>query len=336
MALLKKLFNKDSQEVKEFWKAFTKLYKKVNQKNLDAFLAAQKACPGIWKGPFLLSLIYDVQNDIPSDPEKARTYRDQALNAAKGTEDQRWVENFYGFYETPAINWRKADKAFMTEEVHAIRRLGVAAMGSYECGKPVIVAHDEFDDAVFWQEFFYTCSFDTDERNAFIRAFTAWNQYKNGRGKEDDIRFNTNELIVSGNKSMKKYDKLKTREEKGKEVEEYEYKSFTDMFLYVSGYYRVLDGPFLFDRDDYVRQCGGEIYSGIDCFRSAAIMGCGPAVHYLVGLAHASDAQVRNILYRGLKVDMDVDAWLKIYLIRCANAGDSEARRLLNLYYSEV
>ena len=49
MALLKKLFNKDSQEVKEFWKAFTKLYKKVNQKNLDAFLAAQKACPGIWQ-----------------------------------------------------------------------------------------------------------------------------------------------------------------------------------------------------------------------------------------------------------------------------------------------
>ena len=50
MALLKKLFNKDSQEVKEFWKAFTALYKKVNQKNLDAFLPAQKACPTIWQG----------------------------------------------------------------------------------------------------------------------------------------------------------------------------------------------------------------------------------------------------------------------------------------------
>lgn len=334
MALLKKLFNKDSQEVKNFWKAFTALYKKVNQKNLDAFLEAQKACPDIWQGPFLLSLVYDVKNDLPSDPAKAKMYRDQARKAAQGTEDEEWLEIFYTYYEMSAINWQKVDREYMTEEIHAVRKMGVAAIMSYEYKKPVILAHDEFDDSGFWTKMFWASFNSYGEYEPFWMLFDSWHSYKGAREERQDMLVRPADLIKKHNKMFNKHDRLCDRIAKGKDTDS-DYQSFTDMFTFISGYYRIVEGPYCFDNDDFVSQCGGEVNSGVRTLQTAASMGCAPAVHYLAMMAHANDPEVRNAIRRGIRSDVSADNWLVYYLVKCAKAGDTDARELLDEYYPE-
>ncbi|MBR6526585.1 MAG: hypothetical protein IKT45_01415 [Lachnospiraceae bacterium] len=334
MALLKKLLNKDSQEVKEFWKAFNALSKKANQKNLDAFLAAQKVCPDIWQGPFLLSLVYDIKNDLPSDPAKAKNYRDQARRTAQGTEAEEWVSLFYDYYEMSAINWRKSECEYMTEELLAVRKMGVAAMLTYEHKKPVITGHEEFDDSSFWKDMFWTCYDSHNEYEPFWMLFDTWKEYKGAKTSRHDMMVSAASLIKKHNKMVNKYDWHESKILKGTAKEEH-YQSFNGMYSFICGYYHIADGPYCFDSDSATSQCGGEMYAGVRYLQTAANLGCAPAVHYLTWMAHADDPDVCNVIRRGLSQDLSADAWLAFYLVKCANAGDSDARAMMDEYYPE-
>ena len=95
MGFLKNLLSSEPKEVREYWKAFMAFSHAMDQKKLPALEQAQSAYPEPWNGYFVLSLCYDIGlGTIEPDADKAKEYKLKAEEAAKGTEDETWVNSF--------------------------------------------------------------------------------------------------------------------------------------------------------------------------------------------------------------------------------------------------
>ena len=147
------LFKKEPPEKKAYWKAFGAMIKKPNAETFTAMEEASRAWPEGWQGYLFMGLAYDVAcAKIPFDPEKGAGYHKLAKEAGKKA-GSKWVDNFYGFYEVSAGNFRlKEDYYPMTKNV---RRMGVAMLFNYrEDEKQIVTDVPLKKDCDFWRELF--------------------------------------------------------------------------------------------------------------------------------------------------------------------------------------
>lgn len=334
MGLFGSLFSKEPQEVKNFWKAFNTMYGKFSQKNFSGLEEAAKACPNIWQGPFLLGLALDLPNEIPSDAEKAKNYHYQAEQLAKKTANAEWVESFYYWYRTPALNYIR--KVPYTEQEMALRRLGVAALNNYENMKAVVTAHDEKDDAKFWSKVFWSACGYTDEYKPFADVFGAWKSYRGGRASHDALETVTKDLIKVTNKNIEQYNKIIKQLNNGKEVDKYAWAKYRDMYTYVLAKCLCGDSPYILDEWGAAEQAGGEVPMGINRYAMAADGGNGAAAHQLTYLVFSKDANISKLARNAMAAAGFELSDLRFWLSSCADLGDNEAGRLLDTYFSEA
>jgi len=332
MGLFGGLFNKEPQEVKEFWKAFNNLLGKSNQKNFDAMVTASAACPDIWQGPFLLGLVVDQKNDIPYDEMKANEYHYMAKKIAAKGPNAQWVDTFYEFYESSAIN-SKYPELFNREEL-ATRRLGVAAMNMYTNMQPVVYAHEKNDDATFWRKLFLS-NCDYEQSSPFSDIFSAWESYKGGKGDQSWQLDLTNDYIKATNKIVKLREKIKKKDEKGQEVYEGDRKKALGLRGYAWACSLIYANPFVFKNWNMLDKYGSEFTVGINELVVEASYCDVASAHMLVNLYHSDDAEVCNMTrnaYRRVAQDVS-DDFLFNCLLSGAKSGDAECAKLLQQYY---
>ncbi len=331
MGLFGGLFNKEPQEIKDFWKAFNNLLGKSNQKNFDAMVTASAACPDIWQGPFLLGLVVDQRNDIPYDEMKANEYHYMAKKIAAKGPNAQWVDTFYEYYESSAIN-SKYPELFDREEL-ATRRLGVAAINMYTNMEPVVYAHEKNDDATFWRKMFMSnCTYE--ESSPFIDMFSAWESYKGGKGAQDWQLELTNNFIKASNKITKLREKLSKKDEKGHEVSNYDRKKALGMRGYVWACGLLFSNPFVFQNWNMLDKYGSEFNVGIHDLVVEASYHDVASLHTLIALYHTDDAQIRNMTRNAYRMVSGVsEDFLYNALSKAARSGDAESAKLLQQYY---
>ena len=328
MGFLKNLLSSEPKEVREYWKAFMAFSHAMDQKKLPALEQAQSAYPEPWNGYFVLSLCYDIGlGTIEPDADKAKEYKLKAEEAAKGTEDETWVNSFYAWYQKDAMNFRKT----IDEKELKLRRLGVAAINMYKFEAPVIYKHEAKDDADFWYNIFAFKAFSY-ETQAFEFAFDAWKQLGQKGTERRNLQSVTNKLIKKNNKMSALLVKNNKKVRDGKEVD---WSDFYDMYNFVIAYYLLNPSPLTLD--EWEAQEGKSCATlGVEHLFDSIYMGSAPAVHEMVELAHASDSNYKfidNILsgvYRTTYEEAEV-GWLG----QCTEAGDEEGMRLAMKYWQQ-
>ena len=276
MGLFGMFGSKETKEEKEFWKAFKTAASSHKEKNLEALLTAQNAYPNAWQGYWLASLYYDMGlGKIAVNENKAKDYQYKAENAAKGTEDEDWVNDFYIWYERNAGNTKRALK----DSAIKYRKLGIAAINLYEHNNSII-DKKENDDCKFWQKMFPV--FGDDAATDFGFLFRDWDVFEYMDQKT--VVSNTNEFTKRAETARKMCNK---------ELEVYgtskpEKLSYDDMAIYLLGFSFIAGSPYTLD--DIAEQRGESSgYIGTKQMIFAACAGCVPAIFHVVGLAHRSD-----------------------------------------------
>lgn len=323
-SMVKDQFGKDPQEVKDYWKAFRKLYTKSSDpKRVAEMEAAISACPDIWQGHFLMGLVYDTSSEKTIfDPEKASLYHMKAEQAVKGTADEKWLSSFYAWYRQDALNYRIPLEPWEL----AARRMGVAAMNTYQHMNPVVVARDEKDDAVFW------CGIIPSYMTMpFWSYFDAWTYFKGGKGDNGIIEINSADLVKSYNKMCDKNAKLAAKLEKNKPVDDYDRRAVEDMYAYVLYHSLLNPSPFLIEE--------ATVQRGIRALIKGADIGNAACIHELAKLAFSN--KENRVFIEGIfqRMSADSDRRLDVYvldlLLLCSDHGDAEAVRLLSEYYGK-
>ena len=307
--------NKESKEEKQFWKVFKAAFSSHKEKNLLELLEAVKAYPKGWQGYFLAGLYYEFGiGGLAVDEEKAVEFRLKAEAAAKGTEGENWLNHFYDWYEKDALNiYRKYDDITLK-----CRKLGVAAMHTYQYDDTVIYSKG---DAEFWNSFFLALpSKYIVTTGGLYDLFYAWSNFS---WQEDNDKIkNTSKLIDKANKSNALAAKNKL-----------DHHDFTDMYMYILAYGAVHESPYMMD---LAAEKSGEskVQYGITRLMSAADIGCAPAIHDLILLAHASEENYNTIdyyckkYYDGDDLEIKEAEWTN----SCMRAGSDEAFRLSEMY----
>lgn len=324
MGLFNNLFSKDPQEVKDYWKAFRRLYdKKYDPKRVAEMEAAISACPDIWQGYFLMGLVYDTSSEKTIfDPEKASLYHMKAEQAVKGTADEKWLDSFYAWYRQDALNYRIPLEPWEL----AVRRAGVAAMNTYQHMKPVVIARDEKDDAKFWYNFF--CGFRT---SCFFDYFNAWTYFKGGKGNADFIEINSDDLVKKYIKMLEKDKKITAKLEKNKPVDDHDRRAVEDMYAYIL--YHSLLNPSPFRLED------ATVQRGIRALLKGANIGNAACIHELAKLVFSNKENrdfINGVFFRWIEGwDSSLEDYVLSLLLLCSDHGDAEAVRLLSEHYGK-
>ena len=316
MGLFGLFSGKESKEEKQFWKAFQAAYSSHKEENLRELLEATKAYPAGWQGYFLAGLYYELGiGNVAADTEKAAEYQMKAEASAKGTNGEVWLNNFYDWYGKDAYNlYVRLDDMTLK-----CRKLGVAAMHTYNYKDEIL--YPSKGDAEFWNTFFLKLPskyFTTTV--GFFDLFLAWSKFSWAEDK-DKIK-NTGKLIDKANRCNALAAK--------KEVD---HNDFTDMYMYIIGHSALNDSPYMMD---IAAEKSGEskVEYGITRLMSAADIGCTPAIHDLIRLAHASKENYDTInrycikYYDGIDFEIKELEWSN----DCLKVGDEEAFLLHEKY----
>lgn len=277
--------SKESKEEKAYWKAFKTALSSHKEKNLDELLSAINAYPGPWQGYWLAGIYYDLGlGKISVNEGKAKEYQYKAENAAKGTEDEDWVNTFYYWYECNAGNTKRPLKDISIK----YRKLGIAAINSYEHGKSYINPK-EIDDAYTWEKLFPL--FGDYEGCLFKYLFTDWQAFEYTERR--DVVKNTNEFTKrakNGRKNCNRQMELYGSTEPEK-------LSYDDMSIYLLGFSFLAGSPYTLD--EIAEQSGESIAAlGTKQMVFAACAGCVPAIYHLVGLANANNKNHYDFISR--------------------------------------
>ena len=307
------LFSKESKEEKAFWKSYKAAYSSKKEKNLRELENALKAYPSGWQGYLLSGLYYDFGlGKIAVDENKAKEYQFKTESAVKGTEYEGWVNNFYDWYHQDAYDrCRKLNPL-----THKVRKLGIAAMHTYEHGKAVLCPKG--DDSEFWSAIFMSLG-DNLEYEAFYEFFFAWTSFD---WEELNSKVNnTSKMIDRANKAMQLAHKNKL-----------DNLHYSDMHVYMMGYCALNPSPYTMD---IAAEKSNETtaHYGITRLLSAVNMGCTPAVHELIRLAHSSESNYDYVNRMCLEFAEEEFEILELEWVNdCLKAGDMEADRLYQLY----
>lgn len=324
-------------EEKNFSKALSKAAN-LNDKSNAALMEATAAYPAGWQGYWFIALFYDfgAGKDAQMDPAKAQEYFMKAEAAAKGTPGEAWLNNFLTWYRRPAGNLVKPIK----EKYEKIRRLGVALMNCYQYQTPVITAPcGKKDDATTFALLLVTASgFDVEvsdyEYDAFKDLFDAYADLFLCKDREDLLKA-VNPIIKKYNKANDVYKDCMKALEKGKKPA---WHKLHDMYAYMLGYCCINDGPFI--TGDIASEWGhpSEAALGIYFYLFAAHNGNQTAIHELIRLSKASEANYKlmeSVFRRRVSTSDDLELYLMRKLLKCLEKGDDEAFRLAELYYAD-
>lgn len=324
---------KKSAEEKNFIKAL-KDAPSMKGKHMPELLAATEAYPCGWQGYWFLGLYHDFahgKSEQP-DPVKAQEYFLKAEAAARGTQDEAWLNNFMAWYRRPAGNLLKP----LSDSAKKIRSLAVALLNCYQHKVPVIMAPADAKDDPFGRILSNCSSFeDLYEYEAISDYFTGIDNLWMCKERDDFIK-EINPIIKKYNKANDAYDDCKKALEKGKTPN---WDKLKDMYAYMLGFNCLNDGPFITGELASSWNMPSEAALGIRFYLFASRSGNQPAIHELVRLANASKGnydlmssvfRAWNPYYKG-----DLELYLLEKLLKCLEQDDDEARRLVDLYYAD-
>ena len=323
-------------------KAFVKALKSApisKAKEVPELLAATEAYPSGWQGYWFLGLYYDFANDKGAQPDhaKAQEYFLKAEAAAASNPDAaNWLRSFMSWYRRPAGNLRRE----LSDRAQRVRSLGVALLNCYQYQNPIVsgITGSKDDAATFrgvivssatWEE--------TDEYEPFMNYFDKITEM-NGLIKKDheEMVKDINAIVKKYNKANDTYDSCIKAISKGKEPA---WNKLQDWHSFILGFNCLNDGPYITGELAASWKMSSEAALGIRCYLFSAHHGNQAAIHELVRLAKASESnyslmsgvfRVWNPSYQG-----DLELWLLEQLLKCAQKDDSEAMRLVELYYAE-
>lgn len=334
MGFLKNMFSGESKEEKQFWSAYKDCFKKPNKKNLEKLDAAMQAFLSPWHGYFLKSLCHGVGTEqIKYDPQLAAEMQLKAQDAAKGTDAESWVNEFYVWFEKDAYN---LDKPY-SESERKLRQAGIAAINMHRYEQPVVGAHDYKDDAKLWAGFFDQFHFYDDAHRGAVADAAVISQWfldiaaVKGADRDELIQ-HTNAFLKVEKKMNKKHKDNFQRSLKGKEEK---WTDYTDMCEYLIAYNLLHDGPYTIYEWDSVKEWG-QATVGLEYLMWATQAGSAPAFHEVMEYARSSEDNMRhadNICQR--KQLMQYEAWEISKMQKCVELEDNEAMRLGLKYYQE-
>lgn len=334
MGFLKNMFSGESKEEKQFWSAYKDCFKKPNKKNLEKLDAAMQAFPAPWQGYFLKSLCHGVGTDqIAYDPQLGAEMQLKAQEAAKGTEAESWVNEFYVWFEKDAYN---LDKSY-SESERKLRQAGIAAINMYRNEHPVVGAHDYKDDARMWAGFFEALHFYDNAHRAAVEDASVIYQWfmdidaVDGADRDELIR-HTNAFLKVEKKMSKRHKDNIDRICKGKEPK---WENYTDMCEYLIAYNLLHDGPYTFFEWDSVKEWG-EATIGLEHLLWASQAGSTPAFHEVMEYARSSEDNLRYVNQIWLRrLGMQYEEWEISKMEKCVELMDNEAMRLGVKYYQK-
>lgn len=323
-------------------KAFIKALKSApisKEKEVPALLAATEAYPTGWQGYWFLGLYYDFAHDKGAQPDhaKAQEYFLKAESAAASNPDAaNWLRNFMSWYRRPAGNLRRE----LTDRALQVRSLGVALLNCYQYQNPIVtgITGSKDDAEAFRGVITLSSSWEEiDEYEPFREYFDKITEMsglikKDHEGMVSDL----NDLIKKYNKANDAYESCIKAMSKGKEPK---WDKVQDWHSFIMGFNCLNDGPYITGELAAKWNMSSEAALGIRCYLFSAHHGNQAAIHELVRLAKASDSnyslmsgvfRVWNPSYQG-----DLELWLLEQLLKCAQKDDSEAMRLVELYYAE-
>lgn len=335
MGFLKNLFSGESKEEKQFWAAYKECFKKPNKKNLEKLDEAMQAFPSPWQGYFLKSLCYGVgTQQIPYDPQLGKEMQMKAQEAAKGTPEQGWVNEFYTWFEKDAYCFYKD----YSESERRVRQAAIAAINMYAYEQPVIGAHDYKDDAKLWAGFLNPFHFYDDAHKRAVNDAEAVSQlfvdFTCIKGADRDMLVSQTNTMLKAERNM--YKKMKKNVEKEMKGKEANWDDYTDMYDYIIGHGLLHDHPYTLMEWESVQE-RGEASVGLEHLLIAADRGSTPAFHEAMEIAR-SNSQNMSI------ADGIVQQWgyscyedweVNRLMPRCVKLEDNEAMRLAMKYYPQ-